>query len=416
VEGALRLAAYAAMGWAAWLLMAGAEPPAGTVRETGTTLAAEPRRWTARPPAETLAVELSRAPGPGLRARLAALRGAGTVVTWADHGVGALALEVLPVADPAGGLLAMVTAPTGYPIELSDSLGILDTARGAAGGASFALPARRGAIMARAGGEAATAHADSLAPRRLALFGRPDWETKFALAALEERGWEVDARIVIAPGISRTTGRPFPLDTARHAAAVVLERLDGDEAAAVARFVQRGGGLVLGPAAATGPLGTLAPALPGPPLRPAALTFDASRPRRFLGFAALSPRAGATVLEREGARATLAARRAGAGRVLVTAFDETWRWRLAGGDGAVDDHAAWWAALVAAAAYRATVPGAAAPATPDPAPGAALVAALGPAAERLAEGRKSGGREEWLPVAAIVIFGALLGEWGLRRR
>ncbi len=417
-ERALRLASFTLLAWVAWLLLGGdrrARAGGGAAWQEGTELA-EPAlvAWTLAPPADTLVTAFARAPDAPVRDWLAALRAAGTAVRWRDLGVEPVALELVPLSDPAGGVRALVAAAGPARVTLVDSAGPLDSAEAAGGGASFLVPGRPQRLAARVGGQATRAGADTLARRRLAVLGRAGWETKFAIAALEERGWLVDARVTVAPGITVAQGAAFPLDTAVHAAVVVLDSLEPAAAAAVARFVDRGGGLVLGAAAATGPLGAIAPATRGAVVRPATLVFDARRPRRAIGHTALVPRPGAVALERQAADVVVAARRAGAGRVVETGYDETWRWRLSG-DEALEAHGAWWAALVAAAAYRPEGRPSSGTTTTDPAPRAALHAALGGPTRFTGVPPRPGEPTRWLPFAAALLFVTLLAEWASRR-
>ena len=61
-------------------------------------------------------------------------------------------------------------------------------------------------------------------------------------------------------------------------------------------------------------------------------------------------------------------------------YDETWRWRMAGGDEAAASHREWWSRLVAAVAYAPLVRRSATSNTVlDEAPLASLIDALGPA-------------------------------------
>jgi hypothetical protein len=101
-------------------------------------------------------------------------------------------------------------------------------------------------------------------------------------------------------------------------------------------------------------------------------------------------------------------------------YDETWRWRMLGGDDAPSAHRRWWSAVVGGAAYAPAVartggdlrsPDAT---PPDPAPYAGTVAALGAPRPAAPAAATSGGTgiPWWLffPIAA-----ALLAEWGSRR-
>jgi hypothetical protein len=171
---------------------------------------------------------------------------------------------------------------------------------------------------------------------------------------------------------------------------------------------------VLGPGAAPGALAALAPAREGAreaaPVRAVTAASRATLARR-----PLNPRADAVVLERVAGIPVVAARRAGAGRVVQVGYEETWRWRLAGDAGAVDEHRDWWTDVVAAAAKPTIEP---APLTDgdDPAPAAALVAALGQPADDAAP--RQGGMPDprrALSVAALAGVLGLLGEWLSRR-
>jgi len=83
-------------------------------------------------------------------------------------------------------------------------------------------------------------------------------------------------------------------------------------------------------------------------------------------------------LERRSGRAALAARRIERGGVLIVGYQDTWRWRMAGGGDAVEAHRTWWADLVAAVAYAGRIPRPLSAASTDEAPFAHLVDRLGP--------------------------------------
>jgi hypothetical protein len=188
------------------------------------------------------------------------------------------------------------------------------------------------------------------------------------------------------------------------------------DARAIAAYVRAGGGLVLAGDAARAPtLASLAPARVGAVTRPATPTFASADPRRSLPLRALSPlRADAVVLERRVGAVAAAARRERLGRVVQLGYEESWRWRLAGGPGALAAHAAWWSRVVASAAYRGR--GAdSLPPSPDAAPRAAVVASLGmpippPSAERSPLAPR--GLRPWM---LGLLLGLLLLEWGSRR-
>jgi hypothetical protein len=393
-----------------WALMAGQShnrPVAAVVN--GAQLAA----WSLSGP-DSVHVTLGAAPGAVERDWLAALAGAGTAVTWSGTPV-PLAVERIPSADPAGGVAILAAGPSGATVRLADSLGVIDSARLAGAGARFEVSDAGGALTIAAGGEHAGAGArDSIAPRHVAVLGNAEWESRFVVAALEERGWAVDVRLAVAPGIVVRQGSALPLDTTRQSAVVVLDSLSPGDAALVARFVSSGGGVVIVPRAALS-LRAIAAGSLQPRVLPELLSFASATPMRALALTPITPRSDAIVLESQGRRAVIVARRVGAGRVIQIAYDDTWRWRMAGVGDAVDEHRAWWARTVAAAAYvpleRAQGP----QAGEDRAPLAELVAALGPARAAAPPAAAGGDLRALLPLAGALLFLSLLGEWASRR-
>ena len=337
-------------------------------------------RWTsAAPPRVHVAFDAS--PNAAARDWLRALRYAGTPVTWHGDGDGIppLALEVAPVAGPRGGTMLSIAAPVGSRVAVADAIASIDTVVAAAGAARLFAPIASGPLTALAGGQRATATVgDTLLPRRVLVLGRATWEAKFIISALEEVGWQVDARLAVAPGVEVTQGRSRVPDTAHHAAVVVLEAPPSGATAAVARYVRAGGGAILSGAGVSAPGVTeIAAGRVGARIRPSSVVFADDRPRQALGFLVVVPRSDAIVLEAHNGRAAAAARRVDAGRVVQLGYEETWRWRLAGGTQALEAHRTWWSALVSSVAYRAPVPvprdGA-----DDGAPLANLVHVLGP--------------------------------------
>ena len=257
---------------------------------------------------------------------------------------------------------------------------------------------------------------DSLVLRRLLVLGTAGWETKFTIAALEERGWQVDARVHVAPGVDVVQGRDLMPDTARHAAVIALDGSAARAATAIVNYVRAGGGLVVaGGAADIAAFAALLPGRPGPAVagRPFAATDTA--PRASLAGRSITRLAdGAVPIERRGEQVVVAARRIGAGRVVQVGYDDSWRWRLAGEDEPVVAHRAWWARVVAAAAYA---PAIALPvAATVPAPYASLVSALGAPSGSVVAGQVDD--LAGIPWSAI-LFGAalvaLLAEWAMRR-
>ncbi len=154
-------------------------------------------------------------------------------------------------------------------------------------------------------------------------------------------------------------GAVSPLDTAHFA---VIIAVDSASAAANARaitdFVRQGGGLILAGDAGRAPaMLALAPGAVGPHQHAASLSFADSAPRRALGFYAITNlKPDAISLESRDNKHALAARRAGRGRVLQLGYDDTWRWRFAGGRTAPEAERTWWSALVSSVSYRAALP------------------------------------------------------------
>jgi len=140
-------------------------------------------------------------------------------------------------------------------------------------------------------------------------------------------------------------------------------------------------------------------------------------PRAGLGaWTVRAPAPTAVALERRGDAVVAAARRVGPGRVVQLGYDETWRWRMEGADGAADEHRRWWSAVVASVAHAPAALAPAAPDTTDPAPRAALVEALGapaPSASARAPAAPRRERPDSLFLAAACT--ALLAEWASRR-
>ncbi|HKU62404.1 MAG TPA: hypothetical protein VJQ44_14355 [Gemmatimonadales bacterium] len=402
---------------------------------------------------------------------LAALPGAGTAMTWTGPGLLPTALGVLPVADPAGGLDALVAAPRGVLVGVGDTAGRVDTTRQAAPVMRLSLARSVQPVTAAAGPVRARGAArDSLTLRRVLVLGSAGWESKFAVAALEERGWTVDAHLVVAPGADVAQGAlvamsrapsqpsaqapspmpggasgmamlpgappagrlpiqgavsagpapaappPLPklsaIDTARYSAVLALDTTAAREAPRLARFVRSGGGLVLTAAAADAPgLRTLAPGrgdaiVQGETQSKGPTRREALPIRPLVGLPA-----DAVVLERRGGHVVTSARREGVGRVVLTGQEEFWRWRMGGPDSGPEEHRAWLARLVAGVA-RTPVHSLDVPAF-DPAPVATLVDHLGPAVSQAPNPAPPGDPRTAWTFAAIAA--AVLLEWLSRR-
>jgi hypothetical protein len=144
-----------------------------------------------------------------------------------------------------------------------------------------------------------------------------------------------------------------------------------------------------------------------------------ARARQGLPLRALTPAADAVVLERRATRVAAAARRVGTGRVLQVGYEDMWRWRMEGDDRAPAEHRRWWSAAVGSVAHAPVLvrlDASVGSAAPDPAPRAAVVAALGAPrtdeARNAVPARPSRWPDSLLFATALV---ALLGEWASRR-
>jgi len=265
---------------------------------------------------------------------------------------------------------------------------------------------------------ASTIARDTIALRPVLVLGVASWESKFTIAALEERGWRVASRLRVAPGVEITQGPLGAIDTSRYAAVVVLDTSAAPAADAIARYARTGGGVVL--AANTARLASLsgiAAGAVGARVAGIAGAVASAVPRTGLGvFPVAAARSDAVPLERRSAAVTVAARRVDAGRVVQTGYDETWRWRMSGGEEAVAAHREWWSHLVSAVAYAPLVRRASTgDVAIDETPLASLIDAVGPATSLDAAPRSDPDRSRTTRLLFAIVVGALLLEWASRR-
>ena len=424
IEGVLRALALAVLAWMLWRSSrpAGAEGPTRAAAR-GDSLPAALVRWSVRDAAESLHVGFDTVPSPRTRDWLVALRRAGRQVGWDGASLPATAVAVERVAAPRGGVRVLAAAPSGAAVAVGDAAGVLDTLRAAAGGSgagvAFATTLPLEMPAATVAGTAARApRADSLRVGRVLVLGAAGWESKFVLAALEEDGWAVDARLRVSPTVEVSQGTRAELDTARYAAAVVLD--SGAAAAygaALVRFARRGGGVVIAGDAARAPaLRDIAAAAAGDAVPGVAGALSSDSARRGLGLVPLARLApDAVALERRGGTVAAAARRVGPGRVVQLGYTDSWRWRMLGAEDAPARHRSWWSRVVASVAYAPPVRlSVFAADSISPAPYAALVAALGPptAAPPATPPAPGAPLPRW---AFALVLGALLAEWTSRR-
>jgi len=413
-EHALRVVAMAAIATLLWRAI---RPPAAGVDVVRGDLQRELVRWTLAPASEVRVI-LDAAPDPRTRDWLHALARAGGSVQWSpSRPFGAVAVVAEPAAEPNGATRVRLASAIGEAVSVTDDAGAIDTLpRG--GQREMELGAIAGAVRASGATSTATSDArDSVVLRPVLVLGAAGWESKFTIAALEERGWRVASRVRVAPKVDVTQGPLGAIDTARYAAVIVLDSTAASSSPEIARYARAGGGVILGGGSSrSGGFATIAPGRASARVAGVAGAVTSAAPRTGLGgFPVSSPGADAVVLESRDGAAMVAARRVDAGRVMQVGYDETWRWRMAGGDESALAHRVWWSRLVAAVAYAPLVPRGSVMTSIDETPLASLVEALGPSTPmdgRLAA-RSDKARVTWM--LFLLAAASLLAEWTSRR-
>ena len=373
----------AALGLLLWLLIrsvsgSGAGPEE---RVTSATLPAALARWSTIDGVSRVGVVVDGDVSPFALDWLAALRKSGTPAAW-EGAPAALAAVNDPIADPSGGTRIQVATAAGTPIALDDRFGPLDSVTTGQSGARFVARSGPQWIRARTGRLAARASTpDSLGFGRLLLLARVGWESKFVAAALEERGWQVDARLALSPRGDVAPAGAARLDTSRYSAVIVLDSLAPADLTAVGPYIRSGGGAIIAAPALRAPLLAGLGAVRAAPLR-AAESFDtaATDPRGSLGLIPIADRPGQLTLESRDQWSAVVARRIERGRLVILGYQDTWRWRMAGRADGAERHREWWAGLVSSVARVRRLPRPDAGDNVDEAPLAHLVEALGPAA------------------------------------
>lgn len=408
--------ALALLGWA--LVESLQAEPAARGAVTGVPTPAVLAAWTAGPMPSQAHALVADPPAPVERDWLAALGRSGTRVTWSNDSLVPLAATVEPVATPGGAYRVRIAGPRGVEVRLADAAGLIDTVLVVNAGAAIDARTLAGDVNAAVRGRGAVAGVDrGVLVHDALVLGSAGWEARFLILALEESGWRVTARLAVAPDTWVEQGTLTAIDTARFSVVVVLDTAVGRWGDAIAAYARRGGGVVLaGRAAAHRSLRAIAPGRPAAYLPSDAGTPPDSAPRSALGVhpvATLTP--DALVLERRGPLVTAAARRLGLGRVVQVGHDETWRWRMGGGDDAPRRHREWWSRVLTSVAYAPSVPDrrGTAPDSTDAAPFVHLVDALGEpqdATETL--GASTASLPAWMLALAGVL---LLFSWGARR-
>lgn len=340
------------------------------------------------------------------------LHAAGSEISWSGD-LRPITIAARPVAAPDGGYIVTATAPENSVVIFRDDISVLDSVSVKSGTAATSIAVASGTVRAViAGDSAGVVLRDSLALRRLLLFGKAGWESKFVATALEEAGWRVDAVIALSPGVSVNQGAASSIDTARYSAVVALDESAASRAREISSFVRSGGGLVLGEdAARSDAFSQLRVAPPAPPNSARAISPDTIL-RSLTPFSALRILPDAIALERRGRDVAVAARRVDFGRVIQIAFADTWRWRMQGNSGSLIDHRDWWSGIVSQVAYTERLGQSAA--TMDQAPYADLVSIAGPSSPRPTGAKtfSDGPGEVFL---FLVLFALLLTEWTSRR-
>ena len=303
---------------------------------------------------------------------------------------------------------------------MGDDVGVIDTVSARGAGAALTINSVAGKLTASVRGSvASTLQPDSLVLRKVLVIGDAGWESKFVVAALEEEGWKVDAFIRVAPSVDVTQGSTAVIDTTRYSAVVALDGAASPYASRIVEFARTGGGVVLAPQAASlDAMGALRVGGVGRTnAESRAVQTNTVASLATLPLASITTlRSDAVPLERRAGAVAAAARRIGSGRVLQLGYEDTWRWRMAGGEASVREHRDWWTGVVSSVAHAPRIPRATTVSTPtDEAPMAGLVAALGPATSVGAMAGLSSKPSDWTAWLFMLLALSLVGEVASRR-
>ena len=413
LEWSLRGIALAAMIVLAVRLWLGSRDASGSAVVTTNALDSALVAWSASAPSQ-VGVDATPVPDGRQRAWLVALRRTGTSVAWStrDSSGSALVVEAGPLLSSPSSITALSTP--GQAVVISDQLGRIDSTRAGSQGIAEWHANPISPVSARSAGSAPSAiNHDSLVTHPVLVIGAAGWESKFVVAALEEDGWTVAARVTVAPGAIVRQELPARIDTGSVSAVVVLDSTSSLDAIVISRFVAEGGGLIAAGAGVNHP--SLRAILASRVASTSAGEIGGllgTTPREGLSARLFRASATSVPLERRGSAPVVVARRVGSGRVIAIGYDDTWRLRMTPAmESAPATHRAWWSSLVASAAYTRPIPRDV-PAT-DEAPLAATIDALGPpVATRLPPPTSHLAWEAWL---AALAAGAVLAEWLSRR-
>lgn len=410
------IAALAVMLWASLHERANAGARTVSARGIGRGALAE---WSALANAPArIHVKLDSIPSRIERAWLSALAGAGSSVTWSGD-LAPVMIDAQPVSSPTGGTKVLVAAPAGSSVLVSDEIGPIDTLRAQNSGAMLTLNAAPDRLTARVNGSVASARTvDSVTLHKVLVIGNAGWESKFAVVALEEEGWKVDASVRVAPGIDVTQGSVGVIDTSSYSAVVALDASASPYASRIVEFARMGGGVVLSPQAASlGGMASLRAGVVGRiPSETPRIQPDKSVSASSLALTPITLlRSDAVPLEKRAGLVALATRRFGTGRVLQIGYEDTWRWRMGGNADAVRDHRLWWTGLVASVALARRVQRVADAARTDEAPIAALVGAIGMSTPGAALPALSVNSGDWIVWLFLLLILCVVAEIGSRR-
>lgn len=392
-----------------------------SLRADGPAVEVALARWSTTETPRRIHVALDSLPAPQVRDWLAAFPGAGTAASWNGRTPAPGAVSVEPVADPQRPSKVWVASQPGASVELRDELGALDSTTAQGFGTVFVLPRLEGRVEAGIGGNGLASNdlQDSVSLKSALVVAMAGWEGKFIAAALEERGWEVEARFAVAPSgdVEQGAGR-IRLDTARYSFVVAVDSVIARYADQLPRYVRQGGGLVVvGEASSVRVLAPLLPARWGIPTRPTDFRPEnIDDPRRSLAMGDLYRlKDGAMVLETREDDVAVAGWRVGDGRVIQIGYLDTWRWRMAGlADDAVEAHRLWWSALASGVAYAPRFDRQV-PRQVEPTPLATLVERIGAPAPRELELAGFLDDPRLLPFLFGLLVGLLMIEWLSRR-
>jgi hypothetical protein len=375
-------------------------------------------RWTASPPG-AMHVVFESVPGEANRAWFRALVRAGTPGRWSSpRPITPAAVTAEPASEPYGATRVRLASGAGEAVAIGDAAGLIDSLP-QGGSTELELAAISGSVRAASATfSATTASRDSIALKPVLVVGTAGWESKFTIAALEERGWKVSSRVRVAPRVEVTQGTLGAIDTARYSAVIALDSSAASSAGEITRYVRSGGGVVLvGATARSDAFAAIAPGSVGKRIAGVAGAVASADPKTGLGaFPVATMRGDAVPLEARNQSVLVAARRVGLGRVIQIGYDETWRWRMAGGDEAATAHREWWSRLIAAVAYAPVVRReSAGDVMTDEAPLASLIDALGPPVPVTSNLTPPRDETRITRLLFAVAIAALLLEWSSRR-